>query len=99
MSILIRLALLSILSTASTLVSTGEAQAAKDCDNGYCNSLERHEETYRSHNYDTRRNGPLPETIEEERRKAREEEYRQEQQRQDQRRGSSGQDYGDTWRQ
>ncbi len=74
MSILLRSALLSILCTTSALVSTGEVQAAKDCDSGYYNSLERQEETYRSHNYDTRRNGPLPETIEQERREQRRQE-------------------------
>ncbi len=33
------------------------------------NSYERQQETYRQHGYDTRQNGPLPETIAEERRR------------------------------
>lgn len=53
-----------------------EAQAVKSDE--YASSYDRQQETYRKHGYDTYQNGPLPQTMEEDRRKQqrREEEQR-----------------------
>lgn len=58
------------------------------------NSWEQQQETYRKHGYDTYQNGPLPETLEQQRREERrQEEYRRdtaERQRQESYRQSGG---------
>ncbi|OQW34813.1 MAG: hypothetical protein A4E19_18025 [Nitrospira sp. SG-bin1] len=52
-------------------------------DDPYKSSWEQQRETYRKHGYDTYRNGPLPETLEQQRREERRrEEYRRDSERQ-----------------
>lgn len=93
-----RLLLLSLL---LTLTST-EAQAISyDSQDGQPrNSWEQQQETYRKHNYDTYRNGPLAETVERERRQENQQNRQrgsasQERNREDNRRDSYGQRSGE----
>lgn len=78
--------LLTLLSLSTGGLTTTAQAISYDSEDGQPrNSWEQQQETYRKHNYDTYRNGPLPETQEQERRQ----ENRKERNRQDQRRGSS----------
>lgn len=97
-----RLLLLSLLLTllsTSTGGLTTTAQANHEGQDGQPrNSWEQQQETYHKHNYDTYRNGPLPETLEQGRWEERQrDEYSRDQRRensQDNRRGSSGDSRG-----
>ncbi|MBX3327416.1 MAG: hypothetical protein U0223_16820 [Nitrospira sp.] len=62
------------------------------------NSYERQQETYRQHGYDTYRNGPLPETLVEERRRQEQQRQREDRQRQEEQHRSSNSGYGQPYR-
>lgn len=80
-----RVHLKTLLTLALILIPTlSLAWSDPEADGKPRNSYERQQETYRQHGYDTRQNGPLDETVAEERRKQerqREEERRQEESR------------------
>ncbi len=85
------LILLSLLALSSC--SDAQAISYDDYPDGKPrNSYERQREDYRQHNYDSYRNGPLQETLEQQRR----EERRQEEQRRDTAERQSRDSYGNS---
>lgn len=75
---------LLLASALLTLPSLAMSWTDPEADGKPRSSWERQQETYRQHGYDTRQNGPLDETVAEERRKQekqRDEERRQEESR------------------
>jgi len=87
MKTLLTLALI-LIPTASALTSTiGLAWTDPEADGKPRSSWERQQEAYRQHGYDTRQNGPLDETVAEDRRrqeKQREEDRQRQERRQNQ---------------
>ena len=89
------LILLSLLSIASC--TDAQAITYDDYPDGKPrNSYERQQEEYRQHNYDSYRNGPLQETIEQRRRDERRQEEQRRESEQSQRRDSYGDTYGNS---
>jgi hypothetical protein len=64
-------AILFLLSIASCTSTTAQAISYDSEDGKPRNSYERQREEYRQHNYDSYRNGPLQETLEQQRREER----------------------------
>ena len=81
-----------LLTIALLLPTVALAMTYDDLDGKPRNSWERQQETYRQHNYDTYKNGPLDETLAEERRK--QERQREERERQERQQSQDRHGYG-----